>query len=70
MHQAGISIRGRVKDLEDDVPADALERRIVEWPLRMPKRARKGNANPGAGRQATQGQEEPAAGPRLAGKKR
>jgi hypothetical protein len=23
------------------VPADALERRIVSWPLRMPKRARK-----------------------------
>src|ERR1700687_1353925 len=50
VHQAGISVRGRVKDLEDDVPADALERRIVDWPLRTPKRARKGNSGQDEGR--------------------
>ena len=43
VHQAGISVRGRVKDLEDDVPADALDARIVDWPLQIPKRARKRN---------------------------
>ena len=41
VHEAGISVRGRVKDLEDDVPAEALDGRIVSWPLRVPKRARK-----------------------------
>jgi uncharacterized cysteine cluster protein YcgN (CxxCxxCC family) len=40
VHQAGVSVRGRVKDSEDDVPDEALEDRIVDWPLRLPKRAR------------------------------
>ena len=40
VHQAGVSVRGRVKDLEDDVTAEALDDRIVNWPLRWPKRAR------------------------------
>jgi uncharacterized protein len=40
VHQAGVSVRGRVKDLEDDVSAEALDDRIVNWPLRWPKRAR------------------------------
>jgi uncharacterized cysteine cluster protein YcgN (CxxCxxCC family) len=53
VHQAGISVRGRVKDLEDDVPADALERRIVSWPLRMPKHARKAGSGCEERRQAT-----------------
>ena len=50
VHHAGISVRGRVKHLEDDIPADALERRIVSWPLRVPKRARKADAGPQDGR--------------------
>lgn len=41
VHQAGISVRGRVPDLEDTVPDAALEDRIVDWPLRMPKRSRR-----------------------------
>ena len=40
VHQAGISVRGRVTDSEDDVPDEQLEKRIVDWPLRVPKRAR------------------------------
>jgi len=40
VHQAGVSVRGRVKDLEDDVTPEALDDRIVNWPLRWPKRAR------------------------------
>jgi hypothetical protein len=40
VHEAGISVRGRVKDLEDDVPAEAIDDRIVNWPLRWPKRAK------------------------------
>ncbi len=41
VHQAGVSVRGRVEDSEDDVPDEALEDRIVDWPLRLPKRARR-----------------------------
>jgi uncharacterized cysteine cluster protein YcgN (CxxCxxCC family) len=41
VHQAGVSVRGRVTDCEDDVPDETLEDRIVDWPLRWPKRARK-----------------------------
>ena len=39
VHQAGVSVRGRVGAGEDDVPVEALEDRIVDWPLRVPKRA-------------------------------
>jgi uncharacterized cysteine cluster protein YcgN (CxxCxxCC family) len=41
VNQAGVSVRGRVKDLEGDVPAEALDDRIVNWPLRWPKRAKR-----------------------------
>lgn len=41
VHQAGISVRGRVGANEEDVPDDELEDRIVNWPLRLPKRARR-----------------------------
>jgi uncharacterized cysteine cluster protein YcgN (CxxCxxCC family) len=37
---AGISVRGRVSANEDDVADDDLEDQIVQWPLRLPKRAR------------------------------
>jgi uncharacterized cysteine cluster protein YcgN (CxxCxxCC family) len=40
VHDAGISVRGRVSAAEQDVADDDLEERIVQWPLRMPKRAR------------------------------
>jgi uncharacterized cysteine cluster protein YcgN (CxxCxxCC family) len=40
VHQAGMSIRGRVPDNEDQVPVEQLEDRIVSWPLAIPKRAR------------------------------
>ena len=40
VHDAGISIRGRLSAAEQDVDDDELEERIVHWPQRMPKRAR------------------------------
>ena len=40
VHAAGISVRGRVGAQEDDVPERELEDRIVDWPLRIPRRAR------------------------------
>ena len=41
VHHAGISVRGRVGASEDEVADDDLEGRIVSWPARMPKAARK-----------------------------
>lgn len=41
VHAAGVSVRGRVFANEDEVPAQKLEDRIVDWPLRMPKRAKR-----------------------------
>jgi hypothetical protein len=41
VHAAGISVRGRVKASEEDVPDDQLEDWIVSWPLRIPKAARR-----------------------------
>ena len=40
VHTAGVSVRGRVGASEDDVPDAQLEDRIVDWPLRVPKRGR------------------------------
>ena len=40
VHAAGVSVRGRVRASEDDVPRETYEDRIVGWPLRLPKRAR------------------------------
>ena len=40
VHQARVSVRGRVKDLEDEVSPNDLHDRIVDWPLRWPKRAK------------------------------
>jgi uncharacterized cysteine cluster protein YcgN (CxxCxxCC family) len=40
VHVAGVSVRGRVSASEDDMPEDELEDHIVNWPLKMPKRAR------------------------------
>ncbi|HEY7270006.1 MAG TPA: YcgN family cysteine cluster protein [Dehalococcoidia bacterium] len=41
VHQAGMSVRGRVGASEEEVADDALEDRIVSWPLRWPKGARR-----------------------------
>ncbi len=40
VHAAGISVRGRVTESEDDVPDDKLEDHIVSWPGKVPKAAR------------------------------
>jgi hypothetical protein len=40
VHWAGVSVRGRVGALEDEVADAELETRIVDWPLRWPKRAK------------------------------
>jgi uncharacterized cysteine cluster protein YcgN (CxxCxxCC family) len=40
VHTAGISVRGKVGASEEDVPDAELEDRIVDWPLRVPKRGR------------------------------
>jgi uncharacterized protein len=40
VHSAGVSVRGRVRASETQVPDELLEDYIVNWPLRLPKRAR------------------------------
>jgi uncharacterized cysteine cluster protein YcgN (CxxCxxCC family) len=40
VHEAGVSVRGRVGAVEDDIPFEEVEDRIVSWPLRFPKAAR------------------------------
>ncbi len=40
VHQAGISVRGRVGLSEDDLADQDYEDRIVSWPLRLPAAAR------------------------------
>ncbi len=46
VHQAGISVRGRVTASEDDVPDDRLPEYVVSWPGKWPKGAR-GKFRPG-----------------------
>ena len=41
VHTAGISVRGKVGAKEEDVPDAELEDRIVSWPVRLPKAARR-----------------------------
>jgi hypothetical protein len=41
VHEAGISVRGRVEATETDVPDDQLEKFIVKWPGRWPKGSRR-----------------------------
>jgi uncharacterized cysteine cluster protein YcgN (CxxCxxCC family) len=41
VHQAGISVRGRVGADEKDVPDEELEKHIVTWPGKWPKAARR-----------------------------
>jgi len=41
VHIAGVSVRGRVSASEVDVPDKDLEDYIVNWPLKLPKAARR-----------------------------
>jgi uncharacterized cysteine cluster protein YcgN (CxxCxxCC family) len=41
VHAAGVSVRGRVRATELDVPDDELEDYIVDWPLKLPRAARR-----------------------------
>ena len=41
VHEAGVSVRGKVAASEDDVPVDDLPEHIVAWPHRWPKKARR-----------------------------
>ena len=40
VHEAGVSVRGRVVATEDEVAIEELEDHIVRWPEILPKRAR------------------------------
>ncbi|MFK4409400.1 putative cysteine cluster protein YcgN (CxxCxxCC family) [Bradyrhizobium ottawaense] len=40
VHDAGVSVRGRVEGSEDEIPDEELEDHIVQWPALLPKRAR------------------------------
>lgn len=37
---AGVSVKGRVSAVEDDVPVEELPERIVRWPDRVPRQSR------------------------------
>ena len=45
MHEAGVSVRGRVAASEKDVPDEKLEEYIVSWPGKVPKGARGKKSN-------------------------
>ena len=40
VHEAGVSVRGRVRGTENEIPDEDLEDHIVQWPVQLPKRAR------------------------------
>jgi uncharacterized cysteine cluster protein YcgN (CxxCxxCC family) len=40
VHEAGVSVRGRVQGSEDEIADADLEDHIVQWPGLLPKRAR------------------------------
>jgi uncharacterized protein len=39
VHEAGVSVRGRVQGTENEIADADLEDHIVQWPARLPKRA-------------------------------
>ena len=47
VHEAGVSVRGRVQGTEDEIPDADLEDHIVRWPEQLPKRARLKKRPPG-----------------------
>ncbi len=40
VHVAGVSVRGRLSGTENEISDPELEDHIVQWPIRLPKRAR------------------------------
>ena len=40
VHEAGVSVRGRVSASEEDVPTELWPERIVAWPNRPPRARR------------------------------
>ena len=42
VHEAGVSVRGRVSGTEDEVPPEDLEDRVVDWPVRKVRGKRRG----------------------------
>jgi uncharacterized protein len=40
VHEAGVSVRGRVQGSENEIADEDLENHIVKWPRTLPKRAR------------------------------
>jgi uncharacterized cysteine cluster protein YcgN (CxxCxxCC family) len=40
VHEAGVSVRGRVEGTEDTIPDDQLENHIVAWPALLPRKAK------------------------------
>jgi uncharacterized cysteine cluster protein YcgN (CxxCxxCC family) len=41
VHEAGVSVRGRVAASEKDVPDERLEKYVVSWPGKWPKASRR-----------------------------
>ena len=39
VHEAGVSVRGRVQGIEGEISADEFQDHIVQWPKLLPKRA-------------------------------
>jgi len=40
VHEAGVSVRGRVEGSETEIAVEDLEDHIVSWPALLPKRAK------------------------------
>jgi uncharacterized cysteine cluster protein YcgN (CxxCxxCC family) len=40
VHEAGVSVRGRVQGTENEIADEDLEDHIVQWPALLPKRAK------------------------------
>ena len=40
VHEAGVSVRGRVAALENEVPEDSFSDYMAAWPMKVPRRAR------------------------------
>ena len=41
VHEAGVSVRGRVAASEDDIPVEDLLDHLVKWPTKTPKSSRR-----------------------------
>ena len=45
VHLAGVSVRGKVVS-ETEIPVERFEERVVTWPMRVPRAARRRTAEP------------------------